>query len=483
MWWEILKIQREATLKEVKRAYAKLIKDAYQSGNQEEIIRIQNAYQSACDYIKAQSEDKKEVFKPSVEIKRKKAVFTYNEYERTNSTYDYKEENVYNKYHQDQENKSNSYQEVESDKVKVSELSNEDNIEFYNEESEAHEDENIKWKSIENHELESGFIYEDKNWDLAKCKDVFDPIYTDMKKRFDIEVWKELLGAFSFNDEEYFQIHAYEYFNNNYQLPYEIWCVIDEYLKLSTNPEFIWTEKIIYDDKFEYYPYEGRTYEELEEFFILRNKACEAYLNWEHDKTLNLCNEARKIYSKAPVIIKLKGLCNFDLGNYKSSYECFEELKCYEKYEVEAKRYMAEIYLKNNEFKKASILFKEIDKKDDGTLTARGRIKALKGQNKKLKSFFAYRYYGTESRRDKLLKYKFATKFERLLLKNNFFRISSFYNEICYLRDVLLYLGSIVSVFLICVGIVLGLIFVFYKVAIGILILYLIRTKIKKGGK
>ncbi len=483
MWWEVFGIERQATIKEVKRAYSKLIKTAYQSDDQNEIIRIQNAYQSACDYIKAQSEERKEVFKSSIDVRNNNPVFTFNHYEKTHREYTQSNNIEDDELNNIEDTELNNIDEIDSKNIE--ELKEVEKIKSNNiDDTDDKEIDSIIWEEIENDELDGKYVYSEVQSALKNCKDKFDSIYTDTSKRVKVEEWKVLFGSFSFNEEEYIQKHAYKYFNKYCHLPHDIWLIIDENLKLSSNPMFRWKEKITFDDKLQYI-YEGYSYEELERLFTLRNEACEAYLNWDYENCLNICEQAIKINSNEPVLIKLKGLCYFELGNYKLSYDNFKELQSYETYEVEAKRYIGEIYLKNNENKKARLLFKKVNKQDSGILTTKGIIKALRGENRKLKSYFEYRLYRIGSERDKLLKFEFNTRVDRFLLKNNFFKISSFYNGIRYLRDVLLFLGTILLVFAIIVALIIGLFTVFYKVAIGFLILYLIRRKTKKskGGK
>lgn len=60
MWWEILEVDRDASKKDIKRAYARKIKDAYGNDDQEVIMSIQNAYKIATkhiEYMEAEEEE------------------------------------------------------------------------------------------------------------------------------------------------------------------------------------------------------------------------------------------------------------------------------------------------------------------------------------------------------------------------------------------------------------------------------------------
>ncbi|WBW96332.1 hypothetical protein [Oceanirhabdus sp. W0125-5] len=458
MWWNILGVEIDSTLKEVKRAYAKLIKVAYQSEDQEEIIKIQSAYKKACDYIKSQSESEKKVFIPSDDGRKKTHAFVYEESNYKDTYYDYEEDEEEQEYHGEEENK-----ELEENK--------------------------ISWDELEFTEDNERYKYKDIDQDLRHCKNIFDPIYTDMNKRFKREEWGQILDSLSFNEEEYFQENSYKYFNEYYQLSHEIWLLIDDSLDLSSKEEFIWKDKILNNDHLEYFKNENYSYEQLEEFFKLRNEAYEAFLNCDYDEVLKICDEVEKkeIDIDKPFFLKLKGLAYFETGYNQFSFNAFEKLQGYEGYEAEAKRYIAEIALINNDNKKALFLLKEIKDDDIKVLNEKKVIQALKGCKRKLKSFIKLRSYNIGINYDKSFNYRYATIIERLLLKNRLFIINGFYRSICWLRDVFILLSMVLIILLLVLGVlsigvilIFGVIFAFPKFWGVLGVIYFIRKKKKK---
>jgi len=474
MWWEILGVGSDSTLKDVKRAYAKIIKVAYQSENQEEIIEIQNAYKKACDYIKSQSKVEKKVFIPNDCERKKTTTFVYNENQYEEQYYDHEECEEEKENEQDEEYKV--HEEHEEYEV------HEDDEEY--KKDQFHSNENIEgntisWEELEFNEIDERYNYKDIDIDLSHCKVKFDPIYTDLNRRFKREEWEDVFNAFSFNEEQYFKENAYKYFNEYYQLPHDIWLLLEENLELSYEPKFIWNDKILNDDQLEYSINDNYSYEEIEEFYKLRNHAYESFLNCEYEEVLKICEKVIDMDIDKPFILKLRGISYFETGNYQFSHNCLKELQGYEIYDIEAKRYIAEMLRKNNKNKKALIILKAIKDKDIKVLNEKKVIQVLKGKKSYLKRFIKFRLYNMGINHDKRSNYENATIIERLLLKNRLFIGNGFYRAICYLVDLSIFFGLILGV-VVLVGIIIIAIACSSPIFLGTLIAWYFYRKNKK---
>lgn len=167
--WSILGIEKTSDVKEIKRAYAKAVKKCHPEDDPEGFMQIRKAYEEALEQA--------QTGRGNMEFQ----VFVDNSSE---SNLDYFEDSF---------KETTSKPEVSFDKVRIRRIL-EKNFP------------KVKPQLLEKVEL----------------------LYNDIFKRRDVKCWQELLNnELTIDEYHYLTENAWDFFNNNCVLPYEVWKFID----------------------------------------------------------------------------------------------------------------------------------------------------------------------------------------------------------------------------------------------------------------
>lgn len=179
MWWEVLGVEANASKKEIKVAYVRLIKDINQDTEIERFTNVKTAYDTGLKYVKSKA-GTKQIFYPV------------------------------------------------SPKQEVLKTENEDGSSF-------DKLDKLIQTNMEHKEKDNPIYGEHLFLELRN-------LYNDVSNRFSIEKWKSNFEMMSFYDELLFEKLYVDFFNEHYLFTVELWSCFDEIYGLKSRKDFKWKE-------------------------------------------------------------------------------------------------------------------------------------------------------------------------------------------------------------------------------------------------
>lgn len=323
--WSILGIEKTSDVKQIKRAYAKAVKKCHPEEDPEGFMQIRKAYEEALEQA--------QTGRANMEFQ----VFVDNSSE---NNLDYFEDNFI---------ETVSKPEETFDRVRIR-----SNREKYSSK--------VKPQLLEKVEL----------------------LYNDIFRRRDVKCWQDLLNnELTIDEYHYLAENAWNFFNNNCSLPYEVWKFIDSEFSISEDPRFRWTKLIEFDFGLPFDCFDPNLDIDYSTYAKYRFNALESFLGGDYQETVKFALDAEKIYNGDYFIYKIKGISLYFLRNYDQAIESLSKALSLNDNDLELLLYRGNAYLNCSQYKKASADFKTVLKKDADNLEAlKGMIMCLCGRKK-----------------------------------------------------------------------------------------------------
>lgn len=328
--WALLGIEKTVDTKVIKRAYAKVLKNYHPEDDPEGFMRVREAYEKALGQAKAASKGVNFL------------VFDPISFEDTN--------------------KCNS-ENVSTPKDTIDSIHIRNNEEKFPTKS--------KEQFLERIEL----------------------LYNDIFKRRDITCWQDLFTELTVDEYLYLDEHAWDFFNTNCSLPYDVWKLIDSEFSIFEDTRFRWTKLVQFDFGLSFDCFDQELDVDYSSYAKNRFFAFECFIRGDYKSTVQYAKEAEKIFDKDYMIYRLKGIALYFLRNYTEAIEAFSNALLLNSNDLDILLYRGYSWLKKSEYEKASMDFYTVLKIDMDNLDGLKGITMCMNAKKKYRSadkFYAH---------------------------------------------------------------------------------------------
>jgi len=204
-------------------------------------------------------------------------------------------------------------------------------------------------------------------------------LYNDIFRRRDVKCWQDLLNnELTIDEYHYLAENAWNFFNNNYCLPYEVWKLIDAEFSISEDPRFRWAKFVMFDFGLPFDCFDPNLDIDYSSYAKFRFNAFEVFGDGDYQETVKLAQDAEKIYNGDYFIYKIKGISLYFLHNYDQAIESLSKALSLNDNDLELLLYRGNAFFKCGQYKKASVDFKIVLKKEKDNLEAlKGMIMCL----------------------------------------------------------------------------------------------------------
>lgn len=313
--WTVLGIEKTTDTKVIKRAYAKMLKIYHPEDDSEGFMRIRKAYEAALEYAESGRED--------VEFHVSDAGTFEDDNKHTR-------ENILNP------------EEI----IRTIDISKD----------------------------ERSFPQKEKEQLLEKVE----TLYSNVFKRREVKYWQELFAELTVDEYHYLDEKAWNFFNKNCSLPYEVWKFIDAEFSISEDPRFICTKFVKFDYGVPFDCFDPNLDIDYSSYVKFRFKVFEVFCGGDYQETVKLAQDAEKIYNGDYFVYKIKGISLYFLHNYHQAIEALSKALSLNDSDLELLLYRGNAFLKYGQYKKASIDFKSVLLKETDNLEAlKGMIMCL----------------------------------------------------------------------------------------------------------
>lgn len=318
--WGILGIERTADTKVIKRAYAKMLKNYHPEDDPEGFMRLRKAYEAALEQAHTVSED--------AEIR----VFDISSFEDSN-------------------------QYLRKNLSKLEDNSNSVNIRSDKEE-----------------------FPKDKKEQLLQKVEL---LYSDIFKRREVKFWQDLFAELTVDEYHYLTDKAWDFFNKNCSLPYEVWKFINSEFSIFEDERFRWTKVVQHDFGLSFDCFDQSLTVDYSSYAENRFYAFECFVRGDYKSTVQHIQEAEKIFCKDFVLYRLKGIALYLMRNYTQAIEAFSSALSLNGNDLEMLLFRGNAFLNNSEYKKATMDFYIVLKTDmDNVDGLKGMIMCFCAQKK-----------------------------------------------------------------------------------------------------
>ncbi len=318
--WTLLGIEKTADTKVIKRVYAKMLKNYHPEDDPEGFMRLRKAYEAALEQAESGSVD--------VEFPVSDA-----------STF---------------------------------------------EDDNKHTRENISkpeeiFCTVDIRNDEKSFPQNEKEQLLEKIE----TLYSDIFKRREVKCWQELFAELTVDEYHYLDEKAWDFFNKNCSLPYEVWKFINSEFSIFEDGRFRWTKLVKYDFGLSFDCFDQGLVVDYSSYSRSRFYALESFVKGDYKSTVQYAQEAEKIFCKDFVIYRLKGIALYLLRNYTQAIEAFSSALSLKSDDLEMFLFRGNAFLNNSEYEKAKMDFYSVLKTDMDNLDGlKGMIMSFCAQKK-----------------------------------------------------------------------------------------------------
>lgn len=234
------------------------------------------------------------------------------------------------------------------------------------------------------------------NYPCQKSKEVLlekvGQLYNDIFKRRDINCWQNLFSEMSIDEYQCLSEKAWNFFNLNCHLPYEVWKLIDAEFSIFEDERFRWSKFVKFDYGLSFDCFDPKLKIDYPSYAHFRFLALVHFISGDYKETIDFAQQAENIFNKDFIIYRLKGISFYFLRYYGESVEALSQALSLNSKDLDLLLYRGNSLTRKGDLEKASIDFYtvlEIDKENiEGY---KGMVKCLYSQNK-LK--LGDRYYG-----------------------------------------------------------------------------------------
>lgn len=184
-------------------------------------------------------------------------------------------------------------------------------------------------------------------------------LYGNVFKRRDIRYWQDFFKEFDAAEFDDWSGAICSFFNENADIPHDIWRFLDGKLSLSKNSDFKWPELIKHDFGLSFDYFNENINCDYALYSRLRFKAFKELLEGNYQCASVSAQEAFNIYDKDAVLHKISGISNYMTGEYEKAIEAFSRVLVINPSDVDSLSYRGNIYFKKGDFKNAQKDYEE----------------------------------------------------------------------------------------------------------------------------
>lgn len=356
--WDILKIEPTDDLKEVKKAYSKLLRQCHPEDDPEGYQRLREAYDWAINQIKGKKKGSMNMgnfssIHKTLEKEKEK------EKDEENDNYSDLEDDYYDEYESEEEYKNNNTQNLNSDYLDNYKYDEQDHEDQEYEDSNKYK--NLNKDYLDDYKNDESDKQSDKKPKPKKKISIIDKkmnrirtLYDSYFKRINIKNWKIILESddiiHNFDATNKLGIAMIDFVYENHYLPNEILQylnrIFDWEARFTKNKDSNQDEKLdfiierIRDDKYIDFSVDFRISNlDYGEYMKLRIDGYLALLDDNLDTAYSNLKQAIKMYDDDPVVLKM--LCEYYKMTeyYNKGYRIASQLVNNEDYNYEASYY------------------------------------------------------------------------------------------------------------------------------------------------